>query len=450
MAEMSLHKYQWQGVQFLMDNPRSILADEMGLGKTAEAIKAVAETHSDKVLIICPNSVKYVWRDEIAKWSGDPFDSIAVYTGNALDMYDDHKWYIMNYEAMRLERNKPLACERWDAVIIDEAHRIKNRKAAVTKSVKQVAGDRVWLLTGTPILNTPDELWSLLNYLFPKTYTSYWRFVDTYMEVWDSPWGKQLVGTRNLDHLAREVADIMLRRTKKDVMEQLPEKVYLNVPVQLLGEQRRVYDQMREQFIAELGDTDILVAPTVLAQLTRLKQIATDPSILTEGGTEVLIPSAKVEVLKELLADILAQPGKKVVIFSQWSRMCARLAEELKCYNPVVFTGNTKESARASVVEDFQTNPDTRVFIGTIGAAGVGITLTAADTVIFTDKVWTPAYMVQAEDRVYARMNDLHGATIVSLTAEDTIEQQIEKLLASKADIARTVIDRHRLSEILK
>lgn len=442
-----LKPYQKTGVNFLHLNSRAILADEMGLGKSAMAIDAASGV---KRIIICPNSIKWAWRNEIVKWSGDSFDSIIVYTGGALDPSDGHKWYIINYEAMRLKRNQVLADFDWDTVIVDEAHRIKNRKAACTKAVKRIRGDNIYLLTGTPILNTPDELWSLLNYLFPKTYTSYWRFVETYMEVWDSPWGKQLMGVRNLDYLAREISDIMLRRTKSEVIDQLPEKVYVDIPVQLLSEQRRAYNQMRNDFIADLNNTDILVAPTVLAQLTRLKQIATDPSIVTEGGAEVLIPSAKVKALKELVTDILAQPGKKVVIFSQWSRMVARLASELSAYNSVAYTGNTPDGAREQLINQFQTDPETRLFIGTIGAAGVGITLTAADTVIFTDKVWTPAYNVQAEDRVYARMNDMHGATVISLTAEDTIEQRIEQLLQTKANIAEEVLDKHRLHEILK
>lgn len=436
-----LYDYQLAGLAFLGDAKRAILADEMGLGKTAQAIQAAVESGAEKVLVISPNSLKWVWAEEAVKWAYDvePED-IEVYNGKTVKC---DKWMtVINIEAVRLERNlAALKAAKWDVIIVDEAHRIKNRKAAQTKAVKQLTAEHIFLLTGTPILNTPDEMWSLLNYLYPKTYSSYWRFFERYVIWWDNGFGRQISGYRDLDHLAGEIADIMLRRTKAEVIKELPPKTYQTIKVDLLPEQRKMYNAMRDEFIAQLNDDQAVAALSAISQLTRLKQIATDPHIVAED-CETDVPSAKMDALNELLGDLLSNPERKVVVFSQWARACRRVASATEKIGVgyATLTGDDCETARKEAVHRFQSDPECRVFISTIQAGGVGITLTAADTVIFLDKLWTPAYNQQAEDRVYARMNDLHGATIYSLVAKDTIEERIEDMLLDKEQVIEAVM----------
>jgi len=420
-----LYPFQRVGVSFLLLSSNTLLGDEMGIGKSIQALCFCEEIKAKKILIVCPNSLKFVWANEIEKWLGKE-EEIEIYNGSALNL--DKRFNIINYEALRLERNFNLQKINWDIVIADECHRGKSRKAQQTKALKKIPAQRKVGLSGTPILNRPDELWSILNWLRPKIYTSYWRFFEQYVDYWDGRFGKVVTGSKNLDQLKKELEPIMIRRTKKEVLPDLPEKTYQNIYVELELEQRRIYKEMKKDFIAKLNENEEIKASAVIAQIIRLKQIAIHPSLLLDDYDKNL-PSKKLETLFEIIEDT----DKKIVVFSQFARAIKIIEEELKIrkigYAKIV--GEVKSEQREKEIERFQNNESCRIFIGTIQAGGQGITLTAADTVIFLDPYWVEKIEEQAVDRLH-RLGQKNNVTVIRLIAKNTIEEYVLSVLKKK------------------
>jgi len=426
-----LYNFQRVGVGFLLLSSRALLADEMGTGKTLQALCLCEEVKAEKILIVCPNSLKWTWANEIEKWLKSK--DHEVYQTKVLNL--NKRFSIINYEAVWREKNENIFKVEWDVLILDEAHRIKNRKTRQTKAIKKIKANRVLELTGTPVLNRPDELWSLLNQLYPKKYTSYWRFFEQYVDYWMNDFGgstpmpiKVIRGPKNLHQLKRELEPIMIRREKKDILLDLPDKTYQNIFVELDKKQRKIYEEMKEDFIVKLKENKEIKAPTIIAQIVRLKQIAVHTSLVLPEYDKTL-PGIKLEVLFELIESL----NKKVVIFSQFAKAINIIENKLikKGLKFAKITGEVNPKQRAEEINKFQTDDNCKIFIGTIQAGGQGITLTAADTVIFLDKLWTPAYNEQAEDRLH-RIGQKKNVTVVNLIAKNTIEDTIERILENK------------------
>lgn len=442
-----LRDYQRIGVKFLSEAKFSILADEMGTGKTLQAIAGAEVSGAEKVLIVCPNTLKWNWQREISDWTGK--DSIIIngtkkQRKKQLSEAKDYMFIIVNYEALRLE---DVFDSVWnmkvDTVICDEAHRLKNKNAKQTKSVaklsKQDNVERIYLLTGTPMLNRADELWSLLNIMFPKTYTSYWRFVEKFCQSEYNGWGWEVFGgtPQQVEALREELQSVMIRRTKNDVLKELPDKVYQRQTVKLEGQQRKMYDQMEQQAVAKIDEEgEVIAAPVLIAQITRLRQIAISTTLM--GGEK--LKSAKYDAVKDILADNIDE--HKVVIFSQFRAAIDELREVLNAegYNTVSITGTVSQQDRERATEQFQNNPEVRIMLATIQAGGVGLTWTAADIGIFLDRHWTPAINTQAEDRMH-RIGQKNTVEIINLVAQDTVEEWIEDKLRDKATDFDSIID---------
>jgi SNF2 family DNA or RNA helicase len=435
-----LFPHQQEGIAFLRSRSQALLADEMGLGKTVQVLVALAEIAP--ILIICPASVMAGWEREAARWV--PGRSVTLLSGplEARHQQLQKKLDIVvcNYDVIA-KLLPDLRRRSWAALVLDEAHRVKNRKAQVTKAVQVLSRliPRRYLLTGTPILNRPDDLWSLLNILDPKTYRSYWRFVETFCRTSWNGFGMEVVGVKDPDALARELAPIYLRREKSAVLS-LPPRIISQVRVSLEGVQLRQYREMKQRLTTLLESGEQVSAPTVLSQLIRLRQICVDPNILIEGAVKPLSG-----VKAQALLDLLETSGK-VVIFSQWSRVVDATAKllETRGVAHLVLTGETPISSRAELVDRFQTAPEIKAFITTIGAGGVGITLTAADTAIFLDKSWTPALNAQAIDRLH-RPGQQATVWVYEIIARETVEEKVERLLAQKQTWAEELLGRELL-----
>jgi SNF2 family DNA or RNA helicase len=440
---LRLFPHQHEGVEFLRARSRALLADEMGLGKTVQALFAL-NGHSPS-LVICPASVMGVWESEARRCA--PEMKVQVLRGTLKErsqQLHDVKadLVIVNYEVV--SRLLPeLQSISWDTLILDEAHRIKNRKAQVTKAVRSLSRSipRRYLLTGTPILNRPDDLWSLLNILKPEAYPSYWEFVDKFCSVEWNGFGWEVVGSKNSGELAQEMKDIYLRREKKEVLPDLPEKLTSKVWVDLDDDQAQEYSRMRRELTALLDSGERITSPTALSQLTRLRQICVDRGILSDDNEEPL-RGAKAQALVELLE---GREGK-MVVFSQWSRVVSATSRLLTSLGipHLVLTGETPQKERAKIVEEFQTSSQVPVFLTTIGAGGVGITLTAADTAVFLDKSWTPALNAQAVDRLH-RIGQKSTVWVYEILARGTVEERVEKLLSRKEGWAEEVLGQELL-----
>jgi len=454
-----LYGFQRVGVKFLTEARRAILADDMGLGKTVQSITACEELQAKRILIICPNTMKDNWAGEIKKWTPDR--EVTVLRGYNREKKEEvirsfkSGYLIVNYEAIRRSKRKvgnkskptprehdlidDLYAMSWDVIIVDEAHNIKNRKASQTEGVRKLAAktENIYLLTGTPIMNRVDELWSPLNILYPKQYSSFWTFVKKHTIAYPGRFGWVIDGKPTQpEELRQEIAPIFLRREKEEVFPDMPRKVYQKVWVNLEGEQRRIYQEIEQTAMTQIDENTTVITPSVLAKLTRCKQVAISPRLI--GG--------KPEGVKiDVLIDILHGTNQKVLIFSQFAKAVKLVAERLKSEDIgyVTFTGETSENERNNAIKQFQTNPEVRVFLATMQTGGTGVTLTAASLVIFLDKHWTPAINEQAVDRTRPHLQK-QPIQIIEILARDTIDEMVEDVLQGKVSIVEAVIARRK------
>lgn len=454
---MQLYTYQVDGREFLLEHPKSILADDMGLGKTAQALSTCTRRKMRRGLIVTVKSMKPTWGDEIDKWLGLPY---SIVDGTKADrealIVLDNYFTIINFDLLRLHTDL-LASQPWDLVIFDEAHKLKNRKskvfAAASKILKKSKPAAVHHLTGTPVLNRAEELWSLLNLLDPKVYSSYWRWVEEHMEMKKTfhaikGGGGQLTshleigGPKDPVKLRESLKDVMLRREKEDCLD-LPSKTFQTVKVNLEGAQLKHYQTMRDNLYAKIReDRDEIAAPTILAQITRLKQIAVSHLLLDASLTD--IEGAKIDALRDIIAGLGDQ---KAVVFSQFEQAISRLVPEFP--QSAVFTGKHSENWRRAAMKEFQESEDTRLLFTTIQCGGQGVTLTAGSVVIFLDLYWTPGINKQAVDRVH-RIGQGRPVTVYTLVADNTIEGWILKLLSEKQTLFDTVIPVDRLVQRIR
>lgn len=432
-----LYPYQRVGVQFLQLTKRALLADDMGLGKTVQALKACEVRGDERVLVVCPNSLKANWEEEVSKWTeyaptvvrGDPEQRQHILDGFEAGAL------ITNYALLRIDKKPTSDLSRLlkmdiGTLVLDEAHSIKNRKAQRTKGIHKLARGIPHLieLTGTPINNRVPELWSLLHAIDPVQYSSYWDFVKQHANARPGRFG-WLVEDHATDPqaLATEIETRVLRREKSEVRKDLPSITYTNRVVEMEEKQFRLYTDMQQDMITELSDGEQLVAPVVLSQITRLRQIAVSPRLV--GDTEL---GSKIKAL----ADIVEGTNQKVLIFSQFAEAIKLVAEHVDCEYII---GEVKEEERSEIINRFQQDAQPRVLACTMQTGGVGVNLTAASLVIFLDKHWTPAINQQAIDRAY-RHGQQNPVTVVSLLARDTVEEWIEDILKEKKNIHDEII----------
>lgn len=453
---VTLYEFQRAGVRFLVGARRVILGDDMGLGKTAQAIIACEVTKSNRILIICPNTLKTYWSTEINKWS--PGQDVSVLRGNHKKKKEtieefERGFLVINIETVRGDLINALYAAQWDTIVLDEAHSIKNRNSKQTLGVRRLAARAkyVYLLTGTPIMNRVDELWSPLHALYPKQYPSFWTFVRRHTVVYKeriivysklqkrkivkSIWvidGKPI----RPKELRAEIAPMFLRREKEEVFPDMPPKIYQKMWLDMEGEQLRIYRDIEQTAMAEIDDGTTIMTAGILAQLTRCKQVTVSAGLI--GG--------KPEGVKiDALVDILHGTNQKVLVFSQFAKAIKLVSERLEeeDISHVTFIGETKEKDRDNIIKCFQTIPEIQVFLTTTQAGGVGITLTAASLVVFLDKQWTPAANEQAVDRTRPHMQT-KSVQIIELLARNTVDELIEKVLTGKVSIIEAVINKKR------
>lgn len=433
-------------------------------------------------LIVCPNSVKGVWKREIDRWLGEKSiipsgSSPSARKREIQEGIENGSWIIINYEQLRIVKVKqktknggtktvkqmkePLFEETaWLAVIVDEAHRAKNRKALQTQGLYRVHGAIELAMSGTPLMNSPDDLWSILHWLFPKEYTSYWRFFETYVDYVEGYFKKDIKGVKNPDALRFELNGRMYRRTKAQVLD-LPAKQRIIVPVELDAKSEKLYteaetrlwievetavqegDAEAEKFAAAAAQNILYQIPNGAARTVRLRQILSSAALL--GGDD---HSNKMDALVE---NVIDNKHKQHVVFSEFVESCDILAERLRKEGLTVetYTGQTPEKDRARVEDEFQAG-DIDVLVGTIGAMREGLTLTAADTVHFLERSWVPAWNQQAEDRLH-RIGQRDEVTVYIYEAIGTVDDGTVRLTNTlKSHIVKSVLPQDFVAESTK
>ena len=423
-----------------------ILADDMGLGKTLQVIafllsEAMENRADDKplALIICPASLVYNWNSEFKRFAPDlPVKMVVGSANERMDILRNCKAgdiLITSYDLLKrdVEDYGSLA---FAAEIVDEAQYIKNYSTQAAKAVKKITAGFKLALTGTPIENRLSELWSIFDYLMPGYLYSYHHFRDSY----EAPI------VQNQDETARRrlqkmIRPFVLRRLKRDVLTDLPDKLEESVYARLEGEQQELYDAHVKRLLLSLADTtdDEFKKGKIqiLAELTKLRQLCCDPELLYEGYKG---GSAKTLLCMDILRNAISG-GHKILLFSQFTTMLERICRELKKekISYYVLTGATSKEERRKLVENFQTD-STSVFCISLKAGGTGLNLTAADIVIHYDPWWNLAVQNQATDRTH-RIGQENVVSVYKLIAKDTIEEKIMRLQERKRELADQLLD---------
>ena len=447
-ATDKLFPYQLEGVRFLVQYKRALLADDMGLGKTVQAIMAAIEI-GKKILVVCPASLKRNWQREFNHWA--PEWETQIIEGTPKQRQEQMasssaKVFICSWELLRLGAKvdkktlstigpelTTLGKMKFDVCIMDEAHKIKNRKALVTMCAAYLAKciPYVFPLTGTPMMNNPDDLYSILNVLSPREFKSYWKFVERWCVVSSDGYGYTVGGLKPnaSGALKAMLGQLVLRRTKGEVLKDLPEKRVQKFYCTLEGKQAKIYNEMSEEMYTQ-WEGEVISATVVIAQITRLRQILIDPTLMMKEYCASPLEGAKIDALLTIF-DGLGE--EKMVVFSQFSQACKRLKITLEKagYKGTILTGDMNSKNRDIAVQKFQEDPTCKFIIVSTLAGGTGLTLTAASTAIFLDKYWTPAINLQAQDRLH-RIGQKKSVTIIELLGENTVEDSIEELLRYK------------------
>lgn len=454
-----LYEYQKEDYKRILDTDGSFLVlSEMGTGKTPTAL-AVSELGSweGKTLIVCPRTLQLEWARQILDWCGFEASVARKSCYRRLETLfsdfiggKDSPYFIINYESFATKRHLDvLKHYPFGLVVLDEAHKLKNPDTKRTKGMFEFLSARpdvkVLPMTGSPIVNNPMDLLTLLRIVRPKDYNIRgikWAFLDNYCRYERGRYGVKVYGSKNLDLLRKQTASFTIRRTKKEVLPYLPEKYYRKVVVEMPEEQRGLYDQMKNEMMILLDNGEPLYAPGVLAALTRLRQLSIDPRLL--GADK---PSAKTE----FILDFLEEDGGKTVVFScfeSYVRILSKSLSEMGIKH-VTITGGKALEERAAAVKQFQEDEDTQVVLGTVQTMGEGLTLTAASNCIFSDRWWSPAVNSQAEDRLH-RIGQKNAVQIVIPMCERSIDQSLDRILTSKKGMAEEYLgDRQIMKEVV-
>ena len=453
--------HQIDGFNYGLQNDRWLLADEMGLGKTKQVIDIAVAKKFQKgyshCLIICGvNGLKWNWKKEVGIHSdedawilGQRISRGKMSIGSNKDKLDDLKWLenesttiaqhyfiITNVESLRNEdiadRIKGL-CDKGiiGMVAMDECHKCKDPTSQQGKGLLKIQAETMVAMTGTPLMNNPQDLYIILKWLGYEKHAFY-SFKKHYCE-YGGFGGYQIIGYKNMDELRERMTDIMLRRKKEEVLD-LPEKTYIDEIVEMTSKQKQIYDEVTADIKEHIDEIKMVQNP--LAELIRMRQATGYTGILSS----IIKESAKLDRMEELVDEAISN-GKQVVIFSNWTQMTDVIYDRLSTKNFITsqITGQTPDNQRQSIVDAFQKG-DYKVVIGTSGAMGTGITLTAGTIEIFMDEPWNAALKEQCVDRCH-RIGQQENLTIYTLMCKDTIDERIHEIVYNKGQMADALID---------
>jgi hypothetical protein len=465
---ISLHPYQTQGILFASKKRKAFIGDDMGLGKTMQAIGTALLLKElgaiKRAVIICPASLKFQWRQEIQKVSKA---SVAIIAGSSRERALAYKkaeefFLILNYELFYRDLAHVLALTP-DLVILDEAQRIKNWETKIHQTLKRLQSPYRLVLTGTPLENRLAELHSITEFLNPRALGAAWKLLPTYATLNEED---RISGYTNLGHLRDRLKSFLIRRTRAEVLTQLPKRTENNFWTPLLPEQKDVHDEYAAKVTRLINKWKRFKRLTkedlqrLFMYLTCMRIVcnAHGQYVWKEIETEVItarrmtpglkkkIASPKLDEFYRVMADLLEDPTQKVVVFSQWERMI-RLAEltvrdilESTGSRSVLFSGSLSMKKREAEIKRFQEDAKTRVFFST-DAGGVGLNLQhAANVVVNLEMPWNPAILEQRIGRVY-RMGQKKSVQAINLMSAECAEQRIHQLVGQKKALFAGVFD---------
>lgn len=431
--------HQIEAFNYGLERNALLIGDEQGLGKTKESIDiCVARKHDlVKTLIVCGvNSVKYNWEAEIKTHSREKSVMIDQKT-MPLRVQALNNWYksseyfaIINIESLRNEKIQDalyigikdgyIGC-----IIVDEIHKTKNGSSQQGKALRMLRSPVKIGLSGTP-MNKAEDLWNILTWLGIEK-RSFYSFRNTYC-IMGGYGGYKVVGHKNLDSLNAELNSVMIRRKKEEVLD-LPPKMHSVEYVELTKAQQKIYRDIKQGIIEDMEN--ILASVNPLSCTLHLRQLT--GGLFTEDNP-------KLDRIRDMLEEEIIPNGYKAIIFSQWEQITALYVEALKEYNPIYITGKVSPEDRQKKVNVFQTDPECKLAIGTIGAMGTGLTLNKASYVFFVDKLWNSGENSQAEDRAH-RIGTAGTVNVISMVAKGSIDEGVEEYLLENKDLFDRIVD---------
>ncbi len=444
MLRHPLLPYQREGMAHLAFGERALLADEMGLGKTVQAIAAcellARRKGVERVLVVCPASLKAEWEEQIARFTERPTRSVFGPRPARLFAYRDPPFFtIVNYEQVVSDAEAINDLLKPDIVILDEAQRIKNWRTKTAGKVKSLRSPYAFVLTGTPVENRIDELYSIVQYLDPELVGPLFQFNRSFYELDER--GRP-VEYRNLAELRRRVEPVLLRRRKSDVETELPGRTVTTYFVPMAPEQADRYEEYRAP-MARLAAT-AQRRPLTPAEFDKMQMLMACMRMICDTPA-ILDPDCRVcpklEELEGILGDLLQEPDRKIIIFSEWERMLG-LVRELAGQLGVEaawHTGSVPQVRRREEINRFKNDPNCRLFLST-DSGSVGLNLQAASAVINIDLPWNPAKLEQRIARAW-RKYQTRSVTVINLVTEGSIEHAILHLLNVKQVLADGLLD---------
>lgn len=481
------YKHQIEGVEYGLDHPKFLLSDEQGLGKSKQVIDLASIYKQNNgfkhvLVIACVNGLKYNWRKEVSIHSDETGYILGTrytkkgreYIGSNQDRLDDLKslgtgadidksfFIITNIETLRYSKSVQVPMKRKkngeikykkqtvfpiveeinrlikdgqiSMVVADEFHKLKDSSSVQGKAILSISCDNEIALTGTPIMNKPEDAYTPLAWLGYIDY-SFYKFKG-YFCIMGGYGAHQIVGYQHLEDLQAVLDKCMLRRLKSEVLD-LPEKVYINDYVEMTPKQIKLYEDVTDDITDNIDKIELI--PNPLTLLIRLRQVTGNPNILSSEVTA----NPKYDRMLEILEDVVAN-GKKALVYSNWTDVLIPAYElaKKKGYRPALYTGqNVKE--REAEIKTFKTDPNCKVLFGTIGAMGTGLTLTEATTVIFLDEPWNRAIKDQCEDRVH-RIGTSESPNIITIMCRGTIDERINDIVYRKGKLSDIIIDKEQ------
>ena len=444
LLKVNLYPYQKEGIRFAAKAGKAIIADEMGLGKTIQAIGTAELLRKEgligSVLILCPTSLKYQWRSEIKKFTDA---EVFVIEGSHLkrkEAYNRPEPYkIISYNSAANDI-KILGCLQTDMLIMDEVQRLKNWNTQISRAARKIESDYSVILSGTPLENKLDELYSIVEFVDNFRLAPYYLFKDKHIITDET--GKVL-GYKNLNDIGKKLGDILIRRRKKDVKLQMPERSDKNLFIPMTNEQMEMHQEWQNQVrllvlkwrrMHFLSDKD---RKRLLLFLSQMRMVC-DSSYILDQKTRY---DTKVDECVNIISDIISEEGEKVVVFSQWERMTRLIAKELekKEIGFEYLHGGVPSEKRKNLVDNFMNEPSSRVFLST-DAGSTGLNLQSAATIINIDLPWNPAVLEQRIGRIY-RLGQQNNIQVINLVTPDSIEQEMLGKLRFKTSMFEGVLD---------
>lgn len=441
LLKAELLPYQLDGIAFVAGVGRSVLADDMGLGKTIQGIGVAEmlarEAGIERVLVVCPASVKSQWRQETARFSDRSCQLVLGSARDRAEQYRDGTFFtICNYEQV-LRDFKAIEAASWDLIILDEGQRIKNWEAKTSRTIKALKSPYALVLSGTPLENRLDELFSVVEFIDSRRLGPAFRFYNQH-RVTDEK--GRVLGYRQLDQLRERLKPIMLRRTRAMVLQDLPPRTTTIRSIPPTDEQLAMHGGhmltvqtiVRKRYFTEM---DFLRLQKALLMC----RMTADSTFLVDKQAPGY--SSKLQELDRLLDELMGEDDRKIIIFSEWTTMLNLIEPLLKKrgWNFVRLDGSVPQKKRPVLVQRFRTDPECKLFL-TTNAGSTGLNLQAANTVINVDLPWNPAVLEQRIARAH-RMGQKRHVQIYLLVTEDTLEENLLTTLSAKHELALAALD---------